>query len=595
MEILLVIGAIALFIFAAPIISLIRTSNLQRKVDELEKKIAELAKKEIEPRVREEVPTEKTMSLGPPAPYISRSAVEHGASTEGSQPEIFGTEWSDRFVDWLKEDWLLKLGALLILIGFGWFVTYAFLHDWIGPEGRIGLGLLAGVLIMAFGFSRIRSYLNQGGVFIVLGGTTILLTTFAARQIYNFFTPGFSLLLMYLTAGLVAFASVRYKSRNLAFSGLILASVAPLLTNSTDYTHIYLFLYLMVVVLATLWVVVLRGWRELVTAALMIVAAYSLPDLLGSSGADPHVILFFIYSLAAIFFATHTLGMLKQKGGSVESDLVTASLNGLLLLVWIWTAAPPEWRGSIYAVWMLIFAAGGLSIFSVTGRREPFYAYLGVSVAMLAAATAAEFNGAVLTIAYTIESVFIPAVSYAVLRKREESESLFFLLVGPILLSLQSLDLWLWGGTVLNKHFFVLLILSLSLFGLGGFFAWVSGKEKIPRSSIATISLVLGSLYAYALIWLSLHAALDNAETAVMISLVIYTIVGLLAYFYGRLNEVKGFLTYGGALLAFVVGRLLLIDVWQMDLTRRIITFFLIGALLVSTAFIGRAKERRTV
>lgn len=45
-----------------------------------------------------------------------------------------------------------------------------------------------------------------------------------------------------------------------------------------------------------------------------------------------------------------------------------------------------------------------------------------------------------------------------------------------------------------------------------------------------------------------------------------------------------------GGLLAFTVVHLLLIDVWNMDLTGRIITFFLVGALLMGTAFMSKKK-----
>ncbi len=57
----------------------------------------------------------------------------------------------DKFVEWLKEDWLLKLGAMLLLIGFGWLTTYAFLNNWIGPMGRIALGIIAGSLFILLG------------------------------------------------------------------------------------------------------------------------------------------------------------------------------------------------------------------------------------------------------------------------------------------------------------------------------------------------------------------------------------------------------------------------------------------------------------
>lgn len=74
-----------------------------------------------------------------------------------------------------------------------------------------------------------------------------------------------------------------------------------------------------------------------------------------------------------------------------------------------------------------------------------------------------------------------------------------------------------------------------------------------------------------------------NDDTAVMIALAIYTIAGIGAYFSGRR-------VYGGLLLGFVIARLLLVDVWRMELTGRIITFFLVGALLMSTAFLSRKK-----
>jgi uncharacterized membrane protein len=87
----------------------------------------------------------------------------------------------DKFIAWLKDDWMLKLGGLLLLIGFGWFTTYAFMNDWVGPNGRIIIGLLAGVLVLALGTWRIRQYINQGGVFLVIGSAIVLITVSLLR------------------------------------------------------------------------------------------------------------------------------------------------------------------------------------------------------------------------------------------------------------------------------------------------------------------------------------------------------------------------------------------------------------------------------
>jgi hypothetical protein len=107
--------------------------------------------------------------------------------------------------------------------------------------------------------------------------------------------------------------------------------------------------------------------------------------------------------------------------------------------------------------------------------------------------------------------------------------------------------------------------------------------------------LIMGSLYAFILLWLSLHAALHDDDVAVMIALVVYTIVGIVAYFYALGTERRTLMLYGGCVLGFVVLRLLAVDVWKMEITGKIITFFLIGALLISTAFLSRKKATQTV
>lgn len=502
--------------------------------------------------------------------------------------------WFDRFVLWLKEDWLIKLGALLLLIGFGWLATYAFLNNWIGPMGRIALGIVAGTLFLLFGWWRMKRYIEQGSVFLVLGSTTILLTLFAAREIYDFFTPLSALAIMFLSTAFVALASVQYRYRSLAFVSLILAGVAPLLTNAPQADYVGLFSYLFAVVLGAIWITLITGQRELTTAALLLIAFYSLPHLASFTTQDRDALLLFAYGFAALFFITNTAGILKLKGRDAVPDLVTAAGNGMFLLTWIMTAAPAEWRSLIISAWMVVFAIGAFAIFTMTGRREPLYVYAGVAIGFLAAATAAELDGATLTIAYTIESAAIAVLTHLIVRDVRIAERVSALFILPVALSLGSIVSPAWATGVIHEDFFVILLLALSLFGVGLFFMRPAGESEDRESKqLNALLFIVGSVYAYALLWLSLHAALTNDDSAVMIALIVYTIVSLVCYFYGLAKGKKGLQIYGGALLGLVVGRLLLVDVWKMELTGRIITFFLIGALLVSTAFLGRKKKER--
>ncbi len=500
---------------------------------------------------------------------------------------------SETFSTWLKEDWMLKLGGFFLIIGLGWFLSVTYIL--IGPMGRIAVGIIAGAVCIVLGYWRIKNYINQGGIFLVLGSTIILLTIFSARSLYDFFTPLSALAIMFLSVVLVAIASVKYSSRSLALLSLVLASIVPFLTNA-ETNHVGLFTYLFVVVLGAIWVVALTGQRSLTVAALIIVALYSVPHFLYPYEfplVNLNTLLLFAYAFAAVFFITNTAGLLKLKDEEIIPDLMTAAGNGILLLVWIMQVAPKEWQSLIISAWMLIFIFGAFLIFKITQKKEPFYVYAGVGAMMLAAATSVELSGAALTIAYTIEVVAASLVTYLVLNDRKISEQVSLLLAAPILFSINNMNAYAstWSNGVLHKDFFVLLILSLTLFGLGIFFSKLAKEAGEEVSQTSALSLVMGSAYAYILLWLSLHAGLNDQNIATIISLAIYTIIGITFYFTGIKNENKGLRTYGSILVGLVTARLLLVDVWNMGAVSAFAMFFIIGALLVATAFLGKKKK----
>lgn len=523
---------------------------------------------------------------------VARPELAEGVLPVPSVPPVpqgsKGPSLGEAFGAWVKEDWLLKLGAFIVLLGFGWFVSYAFMQNWIGPLGRVTLGMVVGIGILGFGWVRMHLYARQGSVFLGLGAVVVLISAFSAAYVYALISGHAALGIAFLTSAFIALASVRFSVHSLAVTSIIIASVAPtmLLIRSTATTT-ELFAYLFAVTLGTVWIVSLTGWRNLTTVALTMFFLYSLPHL-GRITPETGTPLLFAYAFAVVFFVTNTLGILKIRGGDIKADAITAAGNGLLLLAWINVGAAPEWKSLIMVGWMIVFVVVAFAVFAITKRKEPFFVYAGVGIAMLAAATAIDFEGAGLTIAYTIESAIIPLVAYGVMRDRNVAKTLALLTIGPAFLSIQSI-IANWRIEIPWDHFFVLLIMSGTLLLLGVFFLSIQ-REGDEKEVVPTL-FVGGSVYSYILLWLSLHTVVANKGTATMICLVIYTIIGLVAYAYGRMNDRKGLHYYGGALLAFVVGHLLIVDVWNMALSMRIITFFLVGALLMGTAFMSKKKN----
>ena len=496
-----------------------------------------------------------------------------------------------RFGNWLKEEWMLKLGVGLLLMGFGWFVTYAFMNNWIGPMGRITIGIVAGVLFLALGTWRIKTYLHQGSIFTVLGSTVILISVFAARELYDFFTPATALLTMFLSVAYVGLVSVKYKNEVLAFASLILAGIAPLLTGSPTPNYVSLFAYLLVVLLGTVWITVLVGKRELNVAALLVLFFYSAPHFTKAIYYEKiELLLLFAFGFTIILFFTNIIEILKSKSGDAP-DMIGAAVNGLFVLMWILTAAEEHWKGPIIIAWMHMFVISSFMIFRRTKRKESFFVYAGVGAAMLAAATAVEYKGAALTIAYTIESALVPLVVYFVLKNYKTAEKLVLLMIVPVLLSVNSIFSSAWRTGYLHREFFVLAVLSVVLMIVSYLFRRFSREQADKESrTLQNILLDTGTVYLYIILWLSLHSKLD-ADLATTICLIIYTIIGLVVHFYGVFNDRKGWRLYGAIVLGFVVIRLLLIDVWQMDIAKKVVTFFGVGILLVVTAFINKKKN----
>jgi|CXWL01.1.fsa_nt_gi uncharacterized membrane protein len=500
-----------------------------------------------------------------------------------------GPDLGNTFIEWLQKDLFMKIGALFLLMGFGWLVSYAFIHDWIGPVGRIMLGLLSGVGILVLGAWRIRTQAHQGAIFTVLGSTIVLLTVFAARTQYDMFDPYSALVLMFLSVIFVTFVSLKYNRNSLALASLILAAIAPYLTVSASQSLNERFLYLLMIVLGTLWVVYVTGWRNLTLAALIIVGLMTAPYMV--SYDEKTLALFWVFIFTAIFFVANIVSLVRQRDGiTSQTNLYTALGTALFLVAWIFGVASEETRSLLLVAWMLVFSVGTYLVFRTTNALSPFYVYGGTSIALLAAATTAELQGAVLTIALTFEVAVL--VLGAIFLKLESKvvTSLSLLFTGPIIFSLSSIVSRSWNTGVLHADFFNLLILTLILLIVGLVIVENNKVQNADTVGTGGVLITCGVLYGLLLVWLIMHALLSD-DVATMFTLIVYTILGLGAYFKGKTEDDHSLRLGGGLLLGFVACHLLIVDVWQMDLVGRIVTFFVVGILLLSTAFMGRQQR----
>ncbi len=506
----------------------------------------------------------------------------------------------ERFIKWLSEDWLMKLGALLLLLAIGWFAQYAFANDWISATARIALGFIIGAGIMVGGYFRSLSYKAQGGVLLALGSASILLVMFAAREVYDFFNPISALILTFVPMALAMAAALKFNNRALAFISVALAGLTPVLVTSLDVSFFSIFSYLFIVTLGSLWVAYFTDWRELVLENFIIVSLFSLPywlDLVEVSRVGMSEMLF-AFAFAAVFFVTNLTGIIKVQATETRfTDMLTAFGTGIFIFIWTVVAAPSELQTFIVLVWALVFAIGSYSVYVGTRAIAPLILYGGVAAALVAFATAIEFDGTVLMMAYTAEIAIVTVVSALLTRKRGVATGVSLLFAIPILASLEYLmsSSWAYSASFDGAIAVYTLVAAMLATAITVMVVLPLPEDsQLDKVTMPSVLIGISGMYVFLLIWMIPHALyLYTAATA--ISLVIYTAIGLTAYFAApHLLKGKYEFTlhrFGQVVLAGVVVRLLLVDVWQLALTGRIIVFALVGVALISTAFATRSHK----
>jgi len=586
---------IVLLLALLSFVSIIRTSNLNVKIESLNKRIK---------KIEENSATQNKVSDGANIKN-NNGEVDMGLvmSTEnlGDKIPADNEVYDDKIVAWLKENWLLKLGVLLILVGFGWFISYAFVHNWIGPVGRISLGLFVGTVLALLGSARMVKNNVQGNLFLVLGSGLIIITSLASQMVYNFFTPILNLGIIFMVSLFITTTALQFNTRKLAVYGLFIAFLAPILTHGPSMDVFILFSYLAVIILGSVWVSIVKNWDVINPVSLSFFCLYCLQGLysLKIVGVDKVFVLTIVYSMALIYFIVSIVGFIKNKVEANNSDVLVAVLDSILIIWVTLVLVTQELQSLVMVMWMLVFAIGSYLVFANTKKESFFYVYSLVSVVMLAIATSAELQGPNLIIAFAFESVVISIAGYLITKKQTVGQNLSLLMIGPGMLSLGSFFSSSWLKGIYHRDFAVLLVMTILLLVLGIFY-YLSRNEGVVDGPVEKIKLyialnIASSVYLIALIWLSLKALMINDNEAVMASLVIYTIGGLITYFYGLSEKKIVFKYYGTTILVLVVLRLVLIDVWQMPLTERIATFVIIGLMFISTAFISNKVEKNPV
>jgi uncharacterized membrane protein len=202
-------------------------------------------------------------AVAAPAATAASAALPPIAREERSLESRVGSQWFNR------------IGIIALLIGVAWFLKFAFDNHWVGPAGRVLIGLLSGAALIAWSERfRGKGYAAFSYSLKAVGSGVLYLSLWAAFSLYHLISPGVAFAGMVLVTAFNAFIAWRQSAELLAVYAIVGAFSTPLLLSTGRNEEVFLFSYLLMMNAATMALLVLKGWNRLLVLSFLGTVAF---------------------------------------------------------------------------------------------------------------------------------------------------------------------------------------------------------------------------------------------------------------------------------------------------------------------------------
>ncbi len=157
-----------------------------------------------------------------------------------------------------------RIGVITLVLGMAFFFKWAVDNQWIGPAGRVILGLIAGLGALGVAdalWQKGQRTFAQGITAVGLG--ILYLAMYAAFAYYQLIPQSMAFVSMVAFTALGAALALRYASVAMAMLGLVGGYLTPILLSTGEDHPWFLFSYILVLNVAALALARTKQWRPL--------------------------------------------------------------------------------------------------------------------------------------------------------------------------------------------------------------------------------------------------------------------------------------------------------------------------------------------
>ena len=550
-------------------------------------------------------PLRPTPASRPAGQVSAHARVPPSPPREGVFDKVKEWDWEQI----LGGNWLARVGVLALIIGVAFFLKLAFDNDWIGPTGRVVLGISGGLAMLGAGEYWRKRYppyaqtLSGGGIAL------LYLSIFAAFAIYDLIALNPAVAFLLLVSVASAALALRYESMALAIIGIVGAFAAPFILGGfapeareagRTGQSIQLLVYVMVIDLGVLALSTFRNWRWFTLVGLVgSLAAFGAwfgefgdeASLLTSHGSL--TLMFLIFVGATTLF--HIVWRRAPRAFDQALMVINAAAYFGISYGLLWEHFRP-WMGGFSILLALFY--GGVAYAALRRSAEnvrlSFFA-LGVALVLLTVAIPVQLGDrAWTTIAWAADGAVVMWLSFNLRmpQLRIFSYGVFAIVAVRLLFFDTPVDLGSFRP-VLNERFLAFVV-SIAAMYLSGYLLWrerkaLQGWEKdawqvYPVFVLAANFFSLWVLSAEVINYFDSQGGLENAKNLSLTTLwAFYAAIGLVIGIAIRSRPVR---VAALALLAVPVAKVFVYDVFTLERVYRIGAFMGLGVLLLAGGYL---------
>ncbi|MDI9364790.1 MAG: DUF2339 domain-containing protein [Flavobacterium sp.] len=340
---------------------------------------------------------------------VSVTPVERGVS-----PSFF--ERNPDLEKFIGENLISKIGIAILVLAIGFFVKYAIDNNWIGPVGRVAIGILCGGILVGIAHKLQASYKSFSSVLVGGGLAIFYFTITLGYHQFHLFSQTLAFIIMIVITAFAVVLSLLYNRQELAIIALVGGFASPFMVSNGSGNYQTLFTYLIVLNAGLLIIAYNKSWRLLnfIAFVFTIVLFGSWILTLNETVAKTTYVGGFVFATIfyLMFFAINVAYNIKENKKFIVSDfgilLASTSLYFATGLYCLSSMLADEYRG----LFTMSLGAFNLVASYVLFKNKKvdaniLYLLIGLTLTFISLTAPIQLHGNFITLFWASEAVLL--------------------------------------------------------------------------------------------------------------------------------------------------------------------------------------------